>query len=59
MGKTIYSCSIHIEELLDVFLDDTSEMPVMEEANNGVMCYECQEQAIYKLSGSDVKAIWD
>jgi len=60
MDRIIYSCSDHIEELLDVFLDENEEMPVMEEIKNAeVVCYECQKKALYKLSGSEVKTRWE
>lgn len=60
MDKVIYSCSDHIEELLEVFLDEAEEMPVMEDISDvDVVCYECQELARYKLSGSEVKATWE
>ena len=60
MDRVIYSCADHIEELLDVFLDENEEMPVMEEVGDAkVMCRECQEQALYKLLGSEVKTRWE
>jgi len=47
MDRVIYSCSAHIEELLDVFLDENEEMPIMEEMMDDaeVVCHECQEKA--------------
>ena len=60
MDKVIYGCVDHIEELLDTFLDENEEMPVMEEMSVGeVGCHECKEMAIYKLTGSEVKAKWE
>jgi len=60
MDKVINSCSNHIDELLDFFLDETCIMPIMEEiVDKSITCYECQKQAMYKLLGSGVKAIWD
>lgn len=60
MDKVIYSCIDHIEELLEVFLDEVERMPVMEEiSDSDVVCYECQELAKYKLLGSEVKATWE
>lgn len=57
--QVIYSCSTHIEELLDIFLDEIEKMPVMEKISTDVICHECQERAMYKLSGSGVKATWE
>lgn len=60
MDKIMYSCNNHIEEILDIFLDEKEEMPVMEAINGAtVRCYECQEIAVYKLSGSEVEAKWE
>ena len=60
MDKVVYSCNEHIEELLEVFLDEIEEMPVMEEITVGNMiCYECKKVASYRLSGSKVKATWE
>jgi len=60
MDKTIHSCNDHIEELLDVFLDETSEMPLMEGVmDSEIMCRECPKIASYKLVGSEVKAKWE
>ena len=73
MDKVIYSCSKHIEELLDVFLDETYEMPIMETAsstgnprhgpqelaNYQGNCAICNMKAVYKLSGSEVKVEWE
>ena len=59
MDKILYSCDDHIEELLDVFLDEVEEMPLMEEIMNAEKCHKCQERAMYKLSGSEVKAKWE
>jgi len=60
MNKVIYSCTDHIEELLDVFLDENEELPVMEEVLDAkIVCHECQGLALYRLSGSEVKAIWE
>ena len=59
MGKVIYSCNEHIEELLDVFLDEACEMPVMEGITVEGACHECQKMALYKLSGSEVEAKWE
>ena len=56
----MYGCGAHIEEILDVFLDETEEMPIMEEIRDDqFLCDECQEQAFYRLLGSDVKATWE
>lgn len=58
--KIIYSCIDHVEDLLEVFLDEVEEMPVMEEIIDvQFVCHECQEMARYKLSGSEVKAKWE
>jgi CxxH/CxxC protein (TIGR04129 family) len=60
MDRVIYSCTEHIEDLLDVFLDEVEEMPVIEKvAHTEVVCHECQKQAFYKLSGSEVKTKWE
>lgn len=60
MDSVIDSCMMHIEELLEVFLDEVGEMPVMEEiVNDHVLCYKCQMTATYKVSGSEVKATWE
>ena len=59
MDKIIHSCKEHIEELLDVFLDENNEMPLMEEVLDDQKCYECQERASYKLLGSEVKGKWE
>ncbi|MCL1989752.1 MAG: CxxH/CxxC protein [Defluviitaleaceae bacterium] len=59
MSNVIYSCIKHVEELLDVFLDEIEELPLIEEvAGVKVLCHKCQEIAVYKLSGSEVKATW-
>ena len=60
MDRVVYSCSEHIEELLDVFLDEVEEMPIMEKLlDDEAGCHECQKQALYKLSGSEVKTRWE
>ena len=60
MDKMIYSCEMHIEELLDVFLDEVCEMPVMEKmTDNKRACDECMQSAMYRLSRSEVKATWE
>jgi len=60
MDKKIYSCELHIEELLEVFLDDFEEMPVMNEVKDAKMaCHECMEVAKYQLLGSEVKTTWE
>lgn len=60
MGKIIHSCSTHIEELLEIFLDEIEEMPVMDNIENAEMiCSECEQRAKYRLSGSEVKAKWE
>jgi len=59
MDCVIYSCKEHIEELLEVFLDEACEMPVMEETTAKIVCHRCQERALYKLLGSEVKAKWE
>lgn len=60
MDKIIYSCALHVEELLEFFLDENEEMPVMEETVNDQMtCHECQEKAVYQLLGSEVKTTWE
>ena len=59
MDKIMHSCRDHIEELLDVFLDEIKEMPLMEEIIGAEICEECQERALYRLLGSDVKAKWE
>ena len=60
MDKIIYSCNDHIEDLLDFFLDEIEEMPLMEEIKKPeIMCHECKEQALYMLLRSDVKAKWE
>ena len=60
MDKVIYGCAAHIEDLLDVFLDEVEEMPVMAEiSDTDAMCHECQERALYQLFGSDVKTQWE
>jgi len=60
MTKVIYSCTDHIEELLEVFLDEVEEMPVMETIiGDEIICNECQVIAKYKLLGSEVKVEWE
>ena len=60
MNRTIYSCHDHIEELLEVFLDEIEEMPVMEEIRDAdLVCHECGHLARYQLLGSEVKAKWE
>ena len=66
MERVIYSCDEHIEELLDVYLDETYEMPIMEDMvdivdvryENYNICHNCDRRALYKLSGSGVKVKW-
>ena len=56
----MYSCAEHIEFVLDIFLDEIEEMPVMEEISEaGVACAECERMAQYRLSGSEVKVRWE
>jgi len=46
MGRAIYGCVSHIEELLDVFLDEFEELPIMEKIiDTETMCDEYQELA--------------
>ena len=60
MDKIIYSCNDHIEELLDIFLDEICEMPLMEEMiGEERVCHKCQAQALYKLLRSEVKVKWE
>jgi len=60
MNKIIHSCNEHIEDLLDVFLDENNELPLMEEVESyEIKCHECQKMARYKLLGSEVKAKWE
>ena len=60
MTKMMYSCNEHIEELLDIFLDENEEMPVMEKIiDMKVICHECQTWAVYQLLGSEVKTKWE
>ena len=60
MDRAIHSCNDHIEELLDAFLDEICEMPLMEAIlDTEIMCYKCQEKALYELSGSEVKTKWE
>jgi len=60
MDKIIHSCSSHIEELLDFFLDETYELPLLEEVGDTeTVCQKCQQMAVYKLSGSEVKGKWE
>ena len=60
MDKIICSCNDHIEEILDIFLDEIEKMPVMEAISDAdLRCRECQEMAVYKLSGSEVEAKWE
>jgi len=60
MKKVMYSCAEHIEELLEVFLDESEEMPVMEESNDATLvCNHCQQTAKYQLLGSEVKTTWE
>ena len=60
MNKMSYSCADHVEELLEVYLDEIEEMPIMEKAVAAeVVCHKCKEKALYKISGSEVKAKWE
>jgi len=60
MDKLINSCPEHIEYLLDLFIDENHEMPIMDKiVDSKIVCHECQNKAMYMLSGSEVKAIWD
>jgi len=60
MNRIIYSCEWHMEELLEVFLDENEEMPIMSEvAHTGIGCRECEKKAKYQLSGSEVKVAWE
>jgi len=60
MDRAIYSCINHIEEILDIYLDEIEKMPLMEEISDAkIVCHECQEMARYKLSGSEVEVKWE
>ena len=60
MDKIIYSCSGHIDELLDVFLNEICEMPLLEEIIGAEReCHKCHAQALYKLLRSEVKVKWE
>jgi len=73
MASVIYSCAEHIDELLEFFLDESEEMPIMDELEeiNGLCderekvaspqftCDKCELSALYRLSGSEVKARWE
>jgi len=60
MNKFIYSCASHIEELLEAFLDEIEEMPIIEKATRaGVECHKCQGKSLYKIFGSEVKTKWE
>lgn len=60
MNKRIYSCENHIEDLLDVYLDEVEQLPVLEKiTTDAATCSECQETATYLLSESEVDAIWE
>lgn len=66
MNKIRYSCAEHIEEILEIFLDETEELPVMESINeqstskeNEIICDQCELKALYQLLGSEVKATWE
>lgn len=53
-------CDVHIEELLEMFLDEFEVMPVMNEIKDArVLCCECGKMARYELLQSDVKTTWE
>jgi len=57
--KQMYGCSQHIEEMLDIFIDEFEIMPVMTEVSvSHQLCCACEAPAIYQLTGSEVKATW-
>jgi CxxH/CxxC protein (TIGR04129 family) len=54
------SCQNHIEEILDIFMDDREEMPVMEQIDGETLtCQICGEKAMYQLLQSGVKTSWE
>ena len=65
MSRIIYSCAEHVEEIIDIFLDEVCEMPVMEVVEevefieNTITCNICDLGALYRLSGSEVKTKWE
>jgi len=60
MDKIVYSCENHIEELLEIFLDESEEMPIMNEVKDAKMaCVKCKKMANYELLGSEVKTVWE
>ena len=56
----MHSCREHIEESLDIYLDEFEEMPIMDGINNpSLKCHVCQKVADYQLGKSGVKASWE
>ena len=53
-----YSCEEHVDEMIDIFLDEGNEMPIMVESKNDV-CDACDRVAMYGFYGSDVKGEWE
>ena len=60
MKKLKFSCSGHVDELVDDFLEEVYQMPIIEEVyHTEVSCDLCDQIAIYQLTGSDVKITWE
>ena len=54
------SCQKHIEAILDIFMDELEEMPLMEQVDEAnLQCQICGEKALYRLAVTGVKARWD
>ena len=60
MEKERYACKEHVEELLEMFLDEASEMPVLVALKGKQQpCEICGTRSVYELKGSDVKTTWE
>lgn len=49
-----YSCEMHINQALDMFVAETKEFPIMEKLDEekqlSTKCSYCEQQAVYMVS---------
>ena len=60
VDEIIYSCGEHVEEILEILIDEFEVMPLMNQVNDAEkLCQKCENTAEYQLLGSEVKAKWE
>jgi len=60
MVKKTFSCADHIDEFIDIFLDEYESMPILNQLqNNNNNCNICAKIANYELLESEVNITWE